>query len=126
MRPVTGDLADQAVRVAVTGEVAVVTPPAAVDALNSLVLRHALLVALAEHATVVADMTANEFCDSTGLQALMIAHRSGAGGELRVAVDHTQLRRIFKLTGVNKVLRIFHTVADAISAPPADIPAADG
>jgi len=116
---VTEGLSGEAVRVAVAGEVAVVTPPAEVDVLNSVMLREVLLAALGEHATVVADMTTNVFCDSTGLQALVIAHRSRAGGELRVAVDHTHLRRIFKVTGVNKVLRVFDTVADAISAPPA-------
>lgn len=67
------------------GNVLVVTPPAEIDVLNSGKLRDALLSALADHATVVVDMTANKFCDSSGLQALVAAHRCRPG-ELRVAV----------------------------------------
>lgn len=96
------------------GDVLVVTPPAEIDVLNSGKLRDALLSALADHATVVVDMTANKFCDSSGLQALVAAHRCRPG-ELRVAVDHTHVQRIFKLTGADRVIRIFSTVADAIA-----------
>ena len=110
---------DQGVKISAVGDVLVVIPPAEIDMLNSGKLRDTLLPALADHAVVVVDMTANKFCDSSGLQALVAAHRSRPG-ELRVAVDHTHVQRIFKVTGADRVIRIFNTVADAVAAEPAD------
>jgi anti-sigma B factor antagonist len=101
------------------GDVAVVTPPAQVDIGNSRQVRRALLAALADHGTVVVDMTGNVFCDSSGLQALVTAHRFRPDQELRVAVDHPHVRRVFEMTGADRIIRIFDTVADAVAAPPA-------
>ena len=106
------------VKTSTVGDVLVVTPPAEVDHGNSEKLREALSSALAGHAVVVVDMTANIFCDSSGLHALLMAQRSRPGSELRVAVDHTHVRRVFKLTGMQRVVRLFNTVQEAVAAEP--------
>jgi anti-sigma B factor antagonist len=106
------------VATSMVGDTLVITPPAEVDHGNSTELLEALAEALAAHRTVVVDMTGNVFCDSSGLRALLVAQRSRPDSELRMAVDGTHVRRIFKMTGTHRLLRLFDTVADAVAAEP--------
>jgi STAS domain len=64
-------------------------------------------------------MTANEFCDSTALAALVQAnrHAESAGVEIRLVMDGGAVRRIFKLTSVDRVFRMFDDIPAAVSAP---------
>ena len=112
----TEDPPEKGVTTSSMGGVLVVTPPAEIDHGNSDELRQALSSALASHATVVVDMTENVFCDSGGLRALLLAQRSWPRRELRVAVAQTQVRRIFKMTGTQRLVRVFGTVEEAVAA----------
>jgi anti-sigma B factor antagonist len=96
----------------------VVPAPAEVDGAGSDQLRHALIAAVDDHAIVVVDMSANTFCDSSGIGALLTAARraTARGGELRVVMPDTSVFRVFKLTGADRVLRIFGSVAEAATA----------
>jgi anti-sigma B factor antagonist len=67
-------------------------------------------------ATIVADLSAVEFCDSTGMNVLLAAHRLAAerGGELVLAAPRPALRKILEVTGLQSVF----TVHDDLAALP--------
>jgi anti-sigma B factor antagonist len=56
---------------------------------------------------VVVDLSATEFIDSSGLGALVGGLKSTrvAGGDLRIAGVTDPVRRVFKLTNLDRVLR---------------------
>ena len=64
-------------------------------------------------------MTANEFGDSIAVAALAQANRQAqsAGGEIGLVMDGAAVRRIFKLTRVDRVFRVFDDLPAAVSAP---------
>jgi anti-sigma B factor antagonist len=67
---------------------------------------------------VVVDMSGTEFCDSTGLHVLVRALRQSdeAGGELRLVIGGSALRRILTVTGVDGLFRIYDTLGQALAA----------
>jgi len=100
----------------------VVSGPAEIDIANAGQLRAALLAAAAQgHATIVVDLTETSFCDTSGLQVLVLAHRRAAaeGGELRLVVRSATLQRLFSLTGVDHVIPNFTTLDQAVGELPA-------
>jgi anti-anti-sigma factor len=100
----------------------VVAGPAEIDIANAGQLRAALLAAAAQgHATIVVDLSETAFCDTSGLQVLVLAHRRAAaeGGGLRLVVQAATLLRLFSLTGVDHVIPTFATVDEAVSELPA-------
>lgn len=100
----------------------VVRGPAELDIANAGRLRAALLAAAAQgHATIVVDLSETAFCDTSGLQVLVLAHRRAAaeGGGLRLVVQAATLLRLFSLTGVDHVIPSFATVDQAVSELPA-------
>ena len=100
----------------------VVSGPAEIDIANAGQLRAALLAAAAQgHATIVVDLTETSFCDTSGLQVLVLAHRRAAaeGGELRLVVRSGTLLRLFSVTGVDHVIPNFTTLDQATSELPA-------
>lgn len=100
----------------------VVSGPAEIDIANAGQLRAALLAAAAQgHATIVVDLTETSFCDTSGLQVLVLAHRRAAaeGGELRLVVRSATLLRLFSVTGVDHVIPNFTTLDQATSELPA-------
>ena len=115
-------------RVGSVGGLRVVTPPAEIDLANAGQLQEALESAGPEDATIVVDMTANRFCDSSGISVLVWAHKRAraGGGEIRLVMGGATLHRVFKVTGLDRVFRIFDSLADAIAAkPPASGPAGE-
>jgi anti-anti-sigma factor len=109
----------------------VVGAPAEIDITNAGSLRAALQAAAGcGNATIVVDMTETAFCDTAGLQVLVLAHRRAAaeGGELRLVVRATSLLRLFSLTGIDRVIPNFATVDEAVSQLPAIVirPSAGG
>jgi anti-sigma B factor antagonist len=64
---------------------------------------------------VVLDLSGVSFCDSAGLAVLLWAWRkaANAGAVLVLACVPTYLQRMFTLTGVDTVLRMYDTVAAA-------------
>ncbi|MFJ9041851.1 STAS domain-containing protein [Streptomyces sp. NPDC102406] len=65
--------------------------------------------------SVVLDLSQVSFCDSAGLSLLLGAYRrtEERGIHLVLASPPEQLRRILRMTGVDQVLRICDTVAQA-------------
>ncbi len=100
----------------------VVRGPAEIDIANAGRLRAALLAAAAQgHATIVVDLGETAFCDTAGLQVLVLAHRRAIaeGGELRLIVRAATLLRLFSLTGVDHVIPNFTTLDEALGELPA-------
>jgi anti-sigma B factor antagonist len=65
----------------------------------------------------VLDITTLESADSSGIGMLVscLTNVKKAGGELRVAGANPRLRRILAMTGVDTMMPIFDTLADATS-----------
>ncbi len=69
---------------------------------------------------IVLDFQQVRFCDATGLGALVAAHNTLArqGGGLRLAGVRPAQRRLFRITGLDRALRLHDTVPAAVAATP--------
>jgi anti-sigma B factor antagonist len=98
---------------------AVVTTPDEVDVSNAARFRAALLTA-AGHGmpSIIVDMTGTEFCDSTGLNVLVLALRQAdqKGGEIRLAVGGAALQRILGVSGVATMFGVYDSLDEALQA----------
>lgn len=116
---------EQEFRVWSLGGVPVVTPPLEVDIGNAEKFGAELAAAARDAATLVVDMTATEFCDSSGLTAAgAVCRAQTAGGELRLVVGSSAVRRVLAVTGMDSVCAMFEGLPEAIAARPA--PSATG
>jgi anti-sigma B factor antagonist len=101
--------------------VPVVTAPAEIDFSNADWLRATLLkLAAAGHATLIVDMSRTQFCDSAALRVLVRAQQRMAaeGGELRLVVCCAAVLRVFAVTGVDRVIQHFASLAEALGRTP--------
>ena len=92
------------------GTPVIVTLPAEIDMANDRVVSRQLGCALATGAMIViADMTGTRFCDSTGLRALVLAHKQAAAHhtELRLVITSANVLRVLAITKLDTVLRIY-------------------
>jgi anti-anti-sigma factor len=71
-------------------------------------------------ATVIADMTATTFCDSSGISMLVRAHKQAAATstQLRLAVPSTAVRRTLALVQVDTLLPVYSSLHQALAAEP--------
>ena len=102
--------------------VPVVAAPEEIDITNAEALRSALITAAANgHGTLVVDMTATRFCDSSGLHTLIAAHKraEAEGREVLLVIPSTTVLRVFALTGMDKVIPNFTSLAEALAQTPA-------
>lgn len=93
---------------------AVIRLPAEIDITNAGRIGEQLDSAIASGAgTVIADMAATTFCDSSGARELALAHNKAAasGIELQIVMPSARVRRIFQLTGLDQVLAIYPGLA---------------
>lgn len=110
-------------RVVWVGRVAVMTLPAEVDISNADQLREDLFALVAQDASlVIADMSATTFCDSAGVTVLVRAARkaSANGAGLRVATSAPAVVRVLAITGVDRLIEIYPSVAAAMADPGTD------
>jgi anti-anti-sigma factor len=102
------------------GRVAVVKIAAEVDVSNAGQAGQDLAAAVAQDASlVIADMTATTFCDSAGVTALVRAVRTAnaSGAGLRVATSAPAVIRVLGITGVDRLIEIYPSVAAAMADP---------
>ena len=88
-------------------------------------LRSALLEAAAHgHGTLVVDMTRTRFCDSSGLNTLLAAHKrvQAEGGELLLVIPGAPVLRVFAITGVDRIIPSFPSLDQALTQTSADGP----
>ena len=98
--------------------VPVVAAPEEIDITNAEALRSALLTAAADgHGPLVADLTRTRFCDSSGIHALLAAHkRAGAEGrEMLLVISSAAVLRVFALIGVDQMIPNFTTLPEALA-----------
>lgn len=97
----------------------VVKLPREIDAVNSAEVMAVLAgVCVPGVTTVIADMTLTTFCDSSAVRALVRAHKvaTSRGAVLKVAVTSDAVLRVFELTGLSAVLRLYPSVDAAMAA----------
>jgi anti-sigma B factor antagonist len=102
------------------GRVAVITLPAEVDVSKAEQVGQDLAAALAQGASlVIADMSTTTFCDSAGVTALVRAVRkaNASGAGLRVATSAPAVTRVLGITGVDRLIEIYPSVAAAMADP---------
>ena len=106
----------------VISAVPMVTAPEEIDITTAYRLRAALAAAVSGHATVVVDMTRTHACDTAGLHVLVRAHRRALaqGGELRLVAPSPDVRRLFAVTGLDRVIRHFASLDEALAQTQAD------
>jgi anti-sigma B factor antagonist len=98
----------------------VVELPAEIDVTNSEQVHNRLVAAMAPGVdTVIADMSATSFCDSSGVHAIMFAHEAAVtrGIQLRLAVSPSgSVRRVLQLIGAGRILSVYPSLAEAMDA----------
>lgn len=103
------------------GQTAVVTATGEVDITNAEGLRDAFLSVLNAGARgLVVDMTATTFLDSAGVTALVRASRRAAATEatVRLAVTAPAVLRVLNLVGIDRLIEVYPSVADATASLP--------
>ncbi len=111
--------------VEMAGGVPVVAAPGEIDITSADDLRTALVAAAARgHGTFVVDMSLTRFCDSSGLHALVAAHRraQAEGGEVLLVVSDAAVLRVLAITGVDQVIPNFTSLDEALAEAPAAPP----
>jgi anti-sigma B factor antagonist len=102
------------------GQVAVVTLPAEIDVTNADTVQDELLAALDQSAVLlIADMSTTDFCDSSGVSAMVrVFRRAIAGGcAMRLVVSTPAVQRVLSITGVDRLVDIFPSVAASLAGP---------
>ncbi|MCH7789382.1 MAG: STAS domain-containing protein [Acidobacteria bacterium] len=68
---------------------------------------------------MILDLRGVGFIDSTGLGVIIgvLKRLRTADGELRVAVDVARVRRVFEITDLTKVFRLYNSPEEAVADP---------
>jgi anti-sigma B factor antagonist len=99
LKVTTQSLGDHAI-MSVAGEIDLYTAPK---------LHSELMTALAgAPLRLVVDMAGVEFCDSTGMNVLLAAHRRARedGGDLQLASPRSAIRKVLQVTGLESVFTV--------------------
>jgi anti-sigma B factor antagonist len=100
------------------GDRAIVALIGEIDLYTAPRLQSELAAALAsgDPARLVVDMSAVEFCDSTGMNVLLAAHRRATeqGGSLELAGPRPAVRKILQVTGLETVFTVIEDPATAV------------
>lgn len=100
------------------GSIGVLRLTGRLDLLSAADVRQQVVQTVAEgtHRLVV-DLAEVSFVDSSGLGALIAGLKAArlAGGDLRLARPTAQTRSLFQLVGLDRALRLYATVEDALS-----------
>ena len=99
------------------GEAAVVTLPQEIDISNADLIRDELLLLINRGpAVLIVDMAQTTFCDSAGVNALVRAHKRATANEaeIRLVVASPGVQRVLAITGVDRLIPIYPTVAASV------------
>jgi anti-sigma B factor antagonist len=98
----------------------VVELPAEIDVTNSDQVYQQLVAALTpDITTLIADMTATIFCDSSGVHAIMHAYETAGAHDVRIRLavsPSTSVRRVLQLIGVGRLIPVYPTLEEALTA----------
>jgi anti-sigma B factor antagonist len=107
----------------VASGVPVVAAPEEIDITTAPRLQSALLEAVAHgNGTLVADLSRTRFCDSSGLHALLAAHKcaQAEGGELLLVISAAHVLRVLAITGIDRMIPNFTSLEEALAQTSAD------
>ena len=96
----------------------VITLPGEIDMSNAGQVHDTLVRALdGGTAVLIADAAGTTFCGSATVTTLLRVHdrAAAAGAQLRIAASPA-MRRVLELTGADSTLRVYRTVAAALTA----------
>jgi anti-sigma B factor antagonist len=96
----------------------IVALPAEVDITNATQAGDDLSAAVSSGAAIViADMTLTEFCDSSGIRHLLIVNDRAvaSNAELRLVITSPAVLRVLRVTGVDRMLRIYPSLQAALT-----------
>ena len=102
------------------GQVAVVTLPEEIDVTNAGTVQDELIAALNQSAILlIADMSRTNFCDSSGVSAVVRVFRQAVarGSGLRLVVTTPAVQRVLSITGVDRLVDVFPSVAASLGGP---------
>jgi anti-sigma B factor antagonist len=102
------------------GQVAVVTLPPEIDVTNADMVREDLLSVMNQGAVLlIADLSKTTFCDSAGVSALVRTFRRAGASEsaMRLVVSTPAVQRVLSITGVDRLVEIFPSVAASLAGP---------
>ena len=79
---------------------------------------------------IVVDLEGVDFLDSTGLGVLVgglkrLRSKEEEGGDLVLVCTQTRILKVFEITGLTKVFKIYDSVDAAVGVPAAAVPASD-
>lgn len=100
------------------GDFTVVRLVGDVDVSSAARLRDALARLISEPADkVLVDLTDVPFLDSTGLGVMVarLKQQRVGGGELALVMPSERLQRNFRITGLDRVFRIYDTIDEAVA-----------
>jgi len=103
------------------GRTAVVSLPVEIDITNADQVREDLLSVLNQGAALlIADLSNTTFCDSAGVSALARSFRraEASQSEMRLVVTALAVERVLALTGIDRLLGLYPSVAASLEAPP--------
>lgn len=107
----------------------IVPLPSEIDIANAEDVGEQLRAAFAPGITVViADLGSTTFCDTSGAQQLVLAHKRAVASHrvLRVVIPSAGVLRVLAILGVDRVLRIYPGLAEALAAGSAPTSEGDG
>lgn len=100
---------------------AVVSLPGEIDITNADQVREDLLSVLNQGAALlIADLSKTTFCDSAGVSALARSFRRAKASQsgMRLVVSTQAVQRVLALTGIDRLLDIYPSVAASLAAWP--------
>ena len=101
------------------GEYAILDLVGEVDAYTAGRFREIMLSVIEEgHKDVIVSMQKVEYIDSSGLGALVggLKRVSEKNGKIVIVCDNQQVKKVFEITGLEKVFQIFAEEHEAIAA----------
>src|SRR6516165_9441997 len=102
------------------GQAAVVALPEEIDVTNAGTVQDELLATLNQSAILlIADMGTTNFCDSSGVSAMVRVFRQAvaSGSGLRLVVSTPAVQRVLSITGVDRLVDVFPSVAASLAGP---------
>lgn len=104
------------------GSWALAVLPAEIDLANAAPVGETIDAILCDGVSVaIVDMSSTSFCDTSGVRVLVKAHQraQATGTDLRLVVPAIGVRRVFQLLGVDRVLKLYMSLGDAMGGPTA-------
>ena len=110
------DMPDDGFPIELVAGVPVLAAPDEIDITNAGALGSALLNAAGNgHRTLVVDMSRTQFCDVSGLRAVLATgQRAEAEGREVLVIPSAAVARVLALTGMDRLIPCFTSIADAL------------